>query len=67
MLTLTLMGEMFADSDFIFYQIFVKLAGNEDSHKILDALDFWPDQTIRFGVNENFSHRLIMEKMLSGG
>ena len=38
------------DSDFIFDQGFVKLAGNKDSHKILDEFDFRQDQTIHFGV-----------------
>ena len=28
------------NSNFIFYQILSKLAGNKDSHKILDMLDF---------------------------
>ena len=34
------------DSDFIFDQSFIKLRGNEDSHKILDEFDFGPDWTI---------------------
>ena len=38
------------DSAFIFYQMNVKLAGNQDRHKILDEFDYWPDQTIRFEV-----------------
>ena len=37
------------DSDFIFYRIFVKLAGNENSHKISHGVDFGPDRTIHFG------------------
>ena len=41
------------DSDFIFIfdWIFVKLAGNEDTHKISDEFDFGPDRTIHLGVN----------------
>ena len=35
---------------FIFDQVFVKLAGNQDRHKILDEFEFWPDQTSHFGV-----------------
>ena len=31
------------DSDFMFDRIFVKLAGNEDSHKISDEFDCGPD------------------------
>ena len=38
------------DSYFIFDQMFFKLAGKEDSYKILDKFDFGPDQTIFFGV-----------------
>ena len=34
----------------MFDQIFVKLAGNQDSHKISNELEFWPDWTIHFGV-----------------
>ena len=30
-------------SMFIFYQIFVKLAGNQDRHKISNKLEFWLD------------------------
>ena len=62
------------DSDFIFYWIFIKLAGNEDSLEISDEFDFGPDQSILYSLqsysflsDENFSHRLIMEKMLSWG
>ena len=33
---------------FIFDWSFVKLAGNEDIHKISDNFDFGPDQTIHF-------------------
>ena len=35
---------------FIFYQIFVKLAGNQDRHKILDEFEFRPDGISPFGV-----------------
>ena len=38
------------DSDFSFDLGFVKLAGNEDSHKILDEFDFGLDRTIQVGV-----------------
>ena len=37
-------------SSFIFYQIFVKLAGNKDRHKISDEFEYWPDQISHFGV-----------------
>ena len=38
------------DSAFSFSRIFINLAGNQDSHKILDEFEFWPDRTIHFGV-----------------
>ena len=34
----------------MFDRIFIKLAGNEDSIKVLDKYDFGPDRTIHFGV-----------------
>ena len=37
-------------SSFIFDWIFVKLAGNQDRHKISDWLEFWPDRISHFGV-----------------
>ena len=37
-------------SSFIFYRIFVKLAGNQDRHKISDELEFRPDRISHFGV-----------------
>ena len=37
-------------STFIFYWIFVKLAGNKDRHKILDNFEFGPDLISHFGV-----------------
>ena len=37
-------------SSFIFYQIFVKLAGNQDSHKISDEFEFWLERISHFGV-----------------
>ena len=43
------MGKM-SNRDFIFDSIFLILAGNEDIYKILDEVDFGPDQTIHFGV-----------------
>ena len=38
------------DSAYIFDQIFLKFAVNQDMHKVLDNFDFRPDQTIHFGV-----------------
>ena len=37
-------------SSFIFDQIFVKLAGNQDRHKISDEFEFRPDRISHFGV-----------------
>ena len=37
-------------SSFIFDQIFVKLAGNQDSHKISDEFEFWLDRISHFRV-----------------
>ena len=37
-------------SSFIFDRIFVKLAGNQDRHKILDEFEFRPDRISHFGV-----------------
>ena len=37
-------------SSFIFYQIIIKVAGNQDRHKILVKFDFGPNQTTYFGV-----------------
>ena len=37
-------------SSFIFDQIFVKLAGNQDRHKISDEFEFRPDQISHFRV-----------------
>ena len=37
-------------SAFIFYQIIIKVAGNEDRHKSSYKFDFGPDQTTHFGV-----------------
>ena len=37
-------------SSFIFHQIIIKVAGNQDRHKSSDEFDFGPDQTIHFGV-----------------
>ena len=46
-----IMGKMFqGDSDFIFDRILIKLAGNEDSHKISDKFDFGPISTIDMNV-----------------
>ena len=35
---------------FIFYQIFIKLAGNQDRHKISEEFEFRPDRISHFGV-----------------
>ena len=35
---------------FIFNRIFVKLAGNQDMHKMSNQYDFGPDRTIHVGV-----------------
>ena len=37
-------------SSFIFDRIFVKLAGNQDRHKISDKFEFRPDRICHFGV-----------------
>ena len=37
-------------SSFIFDQIIIEVAGNQDRHKSLDKFDFGPDQTSHFGV-----------------
>ena len=37
-------------SSFIFDRIFVKLAGNQDRHKISDEFEFRPDRISHFGV-----------------
>ena len=53
-------------SDFIFDRIFVRLADNEDSHKILEAFYFGADRTIHMGLTcPLVSHRHKMAKMLS--
>ena len=36
-------------SSFIFYRFFIKLAGNQDSHKISDEFEFWLDRISHFG------------------
>ena len=55
------------DNDFIFDQIFIRLAGNEDSHKILDKFDFGSDQSIHLRVTCHLvSIRHIMQKVMSG-
>ena len=38
------------DSNFIFDGIFIKLAGNEVSHKILEGFEFLADRTIVMSV-----------------
>ena len=37
-------------SSFIFYWNFIKLAGNQDRHKVSDKFEFWPDRISHFGV-----------------
>ena len=37
-------------SSFIFDQIIIKVADNQDRHKSSDEFDFRPDQTTNFGV-----------------
>ena len=37
-------------SSFIFYRIIIKVADNQDRHKILVEFDFGPNQTTHFGV-----------------
>ena len=76
-----IMGKMCRDyNDFIFDQIFIKLADKEDkqkiliesssdllvmNHKILDEFDFRTDQTIHMKVTFPLvSHGHIMGKML---
>ena len=49
------------NNDFIFDLIIIRLAGNEDSHKILDELAFGADQTIHMRVTcPLVTHRHIM-------
>ena len=38
------------DSDLTFGRLFVRLADNQDSHKISVGFEFWPDRNIHFGV-----------------
>ena len=53
-------------SDFIFDQIFIRLAGNEDSRKILDEFNFKADRMIHRRVTcPLVSNRHIMGKILS--
>ena len=40
----------FNASSFIFDQIIIKFAGNQDRRKSSDEFDFGPDQTTHFGV-----------------
>ena len=48
--------------------LFIYFAGNEESHKILDDFDFVPNRTVYMRLSdEKNSHRLTVEKMLSGG
>ena len=45
------------------YQIFFKLAGNEDRHKVLEEFEFQPDWTTPYRVGALESH--IMESLSS--
>ena len=54
----------------VFYQIFFKLAGNEDRHKISNKVDFWPDRTTLYRVrcpwaSEKFPIDLYWENGIS--
>ena len=37
-------------NSFFFYWIFIKLAGNQDMHKLSDEFEFWPDWISHLGV-----------------
>ena len=55
------------DNGFIFDRIFIILAGNEDSDKILDGFDLGADGTIQMRFTGlSVSCRHVMVKMLSG-
>ena len=46
-----IMGKWYLQaSSYISYRIFVRLAGNQDRHKISDEFEFWPDRISHFGV-----------------
>ena len=48
----------FHASSLIFYQIIIKVAGNQDRHKSSDEFDFGPDQNTHFNLpfsDENFT------------
>ena len=55
------------DSNFILGWIFIKLAANINSHKISGEFDYYSLRSFLPLSDESFSHRHIMEKMLSGG
>ena len=42
--------DLVIDSAFNFDRLFIKLAGNQDSHKFLDEFELRPDQTFHLGV-----------------
>ena len=56
-------------STFIFDWIFIKLAGNQGRHKILDKFKFWPDRISHFGVTclcaKKISYILALSNMNS--
>ena len=43
-------------SSFSFYQIIIKVAGNQDRHKSSDEFDFGLDQTTNFGITLESLH-----------
>ena len=60
------LGKCCVNNHFIFYRIFIRLAGKEDSHKILDKFSFGADLIIHMRVTcPLVSHRRIMGKMFS--
>ena len=46
-------------SSFIFDQIIIKVAGNQDRHKISNEFDFGRDQTTQFGVTCHWMTKIL--------
>ena len=46
-------------SAFIFNQIIIKVAGNQDRHKSSIEFDFGPDQTTKFGVTCSWMTKIL--------
>ena len=46
-------------SSFIFDQIIIKVADNQDRHKSSDEFDFGPDQTTHFGVTCPYMTKIL--------